>query len=45
MSVFFAGAIVCLGCSFFFHLFICHSHDVAKKWNKVDYVGIVALIV
>ncbi|TPX51030.1 hypothetical protein SeMB42_g02037 [Synchytrium endobioticum] len=44
-SCFFIGAIGCMGLSAAFHLFACHSQDVASAWNKADYVGIVTLIV
>lgn len=43
--VFFVGAFVCLACSSMFHLFICHSQSVAYAWSKIDYIGIVFLIV
>lgn len=43
-SVFLAGAVVCLSCSAFFHTVTCHSMEVSHRCNKLDYVGIVALI-
>ncbi|KAK9687414.1 hypothetical protein K7432_014799 [Basidiobolus ranarum] len=45
MYIFIAGAIACLCCSTLFHLFHCHSEDVAVLWNRCDYLGIVFLIV
>ncbi|ETS86622.1 hypothetical protein PFICI_00450 [Pestalotiopsis fici W106-1] len=44
-SCFFGGAAVCLGMSATFHMLCNHSPDVAKWGNKLDYSGIVALIV
>ena len=44
-ACFFAGAVVCLGMSATYHAILDHSEDVAKWGNKLDYVGIVALIV
>jgi adiponectin receptor len=44
IGCFFAGAITCLTMSTLFHCFCCHSLHVSIKWNKMDYVGIVALI-
>ncbi|KAJ3206207.1 hypothetical protein HDU67_008309 [Dinochytrium kinnereticum] len=45
VSIFLMSAIFCLGLSTTYHLCCCHSHEVAKAWNKADYVGIVFLIV
>ncbi|KAK8083112.1 hypothetical protein PG996_001893 [Apiospora saccharicola] len=42
---FFAGAVACLGMSATFHTVMNHSPDVAKWGNKLDYSGIVCLIV
>ncbi|KAK8089649.1 hemolysin III family channel protein [Apiospora hydei] len=42
---FFAGAVACLGMSATFHTVMNHSPDVAKWGNKLDYSGIVFLIV
>ncbi|SOV04563.1 related to Adiponectin receptor 1 [Ustilago sp. UG-2017a] len=42
---FFVGSIVCLGFSSTYHAIQCHSHSVSKKFNKLDYVGIVIMIV
>ncbi|KAJ1648757.1 hypothetical protein IWQ61_009946 [Dispira simplex] len=39
-----AGAVGCLGLSSMYHLFSCHSHPVAQRWNRCDYLGIVLLI-
>ncbi|OAA35282.1 Hly-III-related protein [Metarhizium rileyi] len=44
-SCFFGGAILCLGMSATFHALVDHSEAVAKWGNKLDYTGIVALIV
>lgn len=32
------------GFSGLFHTMLCHSEDVAVRWNRLDYVGIVVLI-
>ena len=42
---FFAGAVACLGMSATFHTLMNHSPDIAKWGNKLDYSGIVCLIV
>lgn len=44
-SCFFTGAILCLGMSATYHALVDHSQAVAKWGNKLDYTGIVALIV
>ncbi|KAK2608589.1 hypothetical protein QQS21_002815 [Conoideocrella luteorostrata] len=44
-ACFFGGAFLCLGMSATFHALVDHSKDVAKWGNKLDYTGIVALIV
>ncbi|MFH4974844.1 hypothetical protein AB6A40_001553 [Gnathostoma spinigerum] len=44
-SFFFAGAIACLGMSFAFHTFSCHSIAVVRIFSKLDYAGISLLIV
>ncbi len=44
-SCFFGGALLCLGMSATFHATMNHSEDVAKWGNKLDYSGIVFLIV
>lgn len=44
-ACFFGGAAVCLGMSATFHMLSNHSAEVAKWGNKLDYSGIVALIV
>jgi adiponectin receptor len=41
---FFGGAATCLGMSAAFHTILNHSHAVAAFGNKLDYLGIVALI-
>lgn len=42
-SPFFAGAILCLGFSFIYHTVHCHSENVGKLFNKLDYCGIALL--
>ncbi|KAK1716729.1 hemolysin III family channel protein [Colletotrichum acutatum] len=42
---FFAGAVACLGMSAAYHAMSNHSPEVAKWGNKLDYSGIVFLIV
>ncbi|KAK4445670.1 hemolysin-III channel protein Izh2 [Podospora aff. communis PSN243] len=44
-ACFFAGAAVCLGMSATYHTLCNHSESVAKWGNKLDYSGIVVLIV
>ncbi|KAF4122343.1 hypothetical protein GMORB2_7335 [Geosmithia morbida] len=44
-GLFFGGAVLCLGMSAAFHALLSHSETVAKWGNKLDYSGIVALIV
>ncbi|KAG6116896.1 hypothetical protein E4U14_008270 [Claviceps sp. LM454 group G7] len=44
-ACFFTGAILCLGMSATYHALSDHSQAVAKWGNKLDYTGIVALIV
>ncbi|KJZ73331.1 hypothetical protein HIM_07335 [Hirsutella minnesotensis 3608] len=44
-SCFFGGAFLCLGMSATFHALLDHSEEVARWGNKLDYTGIVALIV
>ncbi|ELT93769.1 hypothetical protein CAPTEDRAFT_103195 [Capitella teleta] len=44
-AVFFAGAFICMGCSTVYHTLICHSEPYARFWAKMDYCGIVVLIV
>lgn len=43
-SCFFSGAVLCLGMSATFHALMDHSAEVARWGNKLDYTGIVALI-
>lgn len=42
---FFGGAVACLGMSATFHALLSHSAAAAKWGNKLDYTGIVLLIV
>ncbi|KAI1414846.1 HlyIII-domain-containing protein [Hypoxylon sp. FL1857] len=44
-ACFFTGAVLCLGMSATFHAISNHSEEVAKWGNKLDYSGIVFLIV
>ena len=41
---FFLGAVTCLGISATFHMITCHSPEVSRFGNQLDYAGIVALI-
>lgn len=43
-ACFFAGTVACLGMSAAYHTLSNHSEGVARFGNKLDYVGIVALI-
>lgn len=43
-GTFFAGAAVCLTTSGVYHTVSNHSHHVSRFGNKLDYLGIVALI-
>ncbi len=45
MSAFFSGTITCLTLSSLFHLFSCHSEQLALHLNKLDYLGISITIV
>jgi len=45
MSMFFAGAILCMGMSSAFHTVSCHSRGVTKLFSKLDYVGISLLTI
>ena len=45
ISCFFTGAFLCLGTSAAYHTLCNHSPEVAKWGNKLDYTGIVFLIV
>ncbi|KAK9453112.1 hemolysin-III related-domain-containing protein [Dipodascopsis uninucleata] len=42
---FFVGAVLCLGMSSTYHCINCHSESVAKFGNRLDYLGIIFLIV
>ncbi|KAK9381813.1 hemolysin-III related-domain-containing protein [Kockiozyma suomiensis] len=42
---FFVGAVLCLGMSSTYHCMNCHSESVAKFGNRLDYIGIIFLIV
>ncbi|KAK4112040.1 HlyIII-domain-containing protein [Canariomyces notabilis] len=44
-ACFFVGAFLCLGMSATYHMLSNHSPEVAKWGNKLDYTGIVFLIV
>ena len=44
IDIFFLGCFTCLMMSSIFHCVKCHSLPVAKFGNKLDYLGIVALI-
>ena len=45
LSIFLLAAMTCLGCSATYHTVVCRSNPVAQKFNRLDYVGIVVLIV
>lgn len=45
IDLFFLGGFTCLMMSSVFHCFKCHSLPVAILGNKLDYLGIVALVV
>lgn len=42
---FYLGAILCLGFSATYHTLNAHSHRVARLSNRLDYIGIVCMIV
>lgn len=44
-TAFFLGSILCLGFSATYHTIQCHSFTVSKRFNKLDYVGIIVMIV
>ncbi|KAJ9478191.1 ADIPOR-like receptor IZH2 [Pseudozyma hubeiensis] len=44
-TCFFIGSIICLTFSATYHTIQCHSHHISKQFNKLDYVGIVVMIV
>lgn len=44
LGLFFAGAVMCMGLSAFFHTVICHSKWACDTFSKFDYVGISVLI-
>ncbi|GAA5913536.1 hypothetical protein JCM8208_000704 [Rhodotorula glutinis] len=41
---FLLSATLCLGFSGLFHTMLCHSEEVAVRWNRLDYLGIAILI-
>nr|AUS83921.1 adiponectin [Eisenia fetida] len=43
-SIFFFGAVFCMGASAIYHAFICHSERVCKFLAKIDYCGVIILI-
>ncbi|OMJ24536.1 Adiponectin receptor protein [Smittium culicis] len=43
--IFLTGAVVCLLLSSIYHLFQCHSEQVANNFIKCDYIGIILLII
>ncbi|KAH9909215.1 hemolysin III family channel protein [Xylariomycetidae sp. FL2044] len=45
LACFFGGAVACLGMSATYHALTNHSEAVARRGNKLDYTGIVLLIV
>lgn len=44
MNCFFAGAMICLFCSFTFHMFCNHSEKMYFVFSRLDYTGIAILI-
>ncbi|KAH9460792.1 hypothetical protein Pst134EA_017109 [Puccinia striiformis f. sp. tritici] len=44
-GAFFLSGMSCLGFSALFHTFSCHSHKVCSTFGRLDYIGIVWLIV
>jgi len=44
-SVFYVGAIVCMGMSATFHTMTCHSANVHRTFAKLDYCAIIMLVV
>lgn len=44
-GTFFIAAMICLGFSATYHTVGCHSQHVARSFNKLDYIGIVVMIV
>ncbi|KAK0546820.1 hypothetical protein OC845_004402 [Tilletia horrida] len=44
-GTFFLGSVVCLGFSATFHCCTCHSRRISASFNKLDYIGIVVMIV
>ena len=44
LSFFFIGAMACLSCSFMYHMFSNHSHQIHEVFHRLDYSGIAFLI-
>ncbi|KZS88369.1 HlyIII-domain-containing protein [Sistotremastrum niveocremeum HHB9708] len=44
-AVFLVMAVFCLLCSATFHAVACHSQEIARQYNALDYAGIISLIV
>ncbi|CDO95396.1 unnamed protein product [Kluyveromyces dobzhanskii CBS 2104] len=44
INFFLLGAVLCLGCSSFFHCLKQHSESHSHIWSKVDYMGIIIMI-
>ncbi|GAC96231.1 adiponectin receptor protein 1 [Pseudozyma hubeiensis SY62] len=44
-TCFFIASIICLAFSATYHTIQCHSFHISKHFNKLDYVGIVVMIV
>lgn len=44
INFFLLGAVLCLGCSSFFHCLKQHSESHCHIWSKVDYMGIIIMI-
>ncbi|THV06557.1 HlyIII-domain-containing protein [Dendrothele bispora CBS 962.96] len=43
LALFLIGALVCFTCSTAFHSSMCHSENVHKFMNRIDYLGILVL--
>lgn len=44
IGAFFLGVVLCLSCSFLFHMLNCHSPHVAHLFSRLDYSGIALLV-
>lgn len=44
LTLFFVTAVICLGTSATYHTLICHSQKVEAVWLRLDFVGIIVLM-